>query len=115
MRKLQRHSQTEMFGHIEKWIQINLSQRAYTIQNGIACSALLYWLKKFSKIHKANSSAEVPSGFIPVMVQQDTEVNKLYDPSQLHFLMSNGIQYVCPETIHPLIFTLLQTSGKRNI
>ena len=47
------------------------------------------------------------TGFIPVKVQPDLRANQAHPSGQLHFLMPNGVQVMCPETIQPQVLQTL--------
>jgi hypothetical protein len=99
-----------MFGHIEKCRQSNQPQKTYCKEQGIAYSTFQYWAKKYRKEYSGNDIADTTPGFIPVKVQPGPHANQTHIPSQLHFLMPNGVQVVCPETIQPQVLKALLNS-----
>ena len=49
-------------------------------------------------------------GFIPVQVQPKPDKKKESNPPDLHIIFPNGIQIICPESVHPAILKLLLKS-----
>jgi len=108
MRKIQRHTQAEMFAHVEACKDSNQPQKAYCKQHRVAYSTFQYWAKKYRKEFKANNSTDSSPGFIPVKVQPDPEI-LAQGPvgNQLHFLYPNGIQVMCSERVNPEVLKTL--------
>jgi len=69
MKKYQRHTQTEMFGHLESCKQTGQAQKAYCRQNGLAYSTFQYWAKKYRKEFSGKEANDHSCGFIPVKVE----------------------------------------------
>ncbi len=88
MRKIQRHTQAEMYAHAEACKNSNLSHHAYCKANGIASSTLYYWAKKYKNECSGNKCQEPVPGFIPVEVQPDPQSNKVQNNGHLHFSVS---------------------------
>jgi hypothetical protein len=107
MRKYERHTQAEMYGHIENCKLSKQSQRAYCKEHGLAYTTFQYWGKKYRKEPNINNKADTVPGFIPVRVQPDFQTNQAHIPGQLHFLMPNGVQVLCPETVQPQVLHIL--------
>jgi transposase-like protein len=99
MRKIRRHTQAEMYAHIEASKKSNLTLGAYCKTHGIANSTLYYWAKKYENEYADNKPQDPVPGFIPVEVQPEPERNRMQSTGQLHFLFPNGIQVVCPESV----------------
>ena len=96
-----------MYGHIENCYLSKQSQRVYCQEHGLAYSTFQYWAKKYRKGHISNANPDTAPGFIAVRVQPDPQDNKTHNPGQLHFLMPNGVQVMCPETIQPQVLQTL--------
>ena len=104
MRKYQRHTQAKMFSHIGACRESKQAQKAYCKQHGIAYSTFQYWAKKYRKQVAEIDDSGSSAGFIPLKLQSDPEL--LPRPSggnQLHLLYPNGIQVMCPESVHPSV------------
>jgi len=106
MRKIQRHTQEEMFGHIEAWKNSNQSQKVYCEQAGLAYTTFQYWAKKYREESSETEITDMP-GFIPVEVRPDPEQDQTEFTTQLHFLFPNGIQVKCSERVHPEVLRTL--------
>lgn len=109
MRKIQRHTQAEMFAHVLACQDSNQPQKVYCKQHGLAYSTFQYWAKKYRKEFKANNGTDSSSGFIPVKVQPYPEIltQGSVVGNTLHFLYPNGIQVMCPERVHPEVLKTL--------
>ena len=107
MRKIQRHTQAEMFIHVEAWKKSKQSQKIYCKHHSIAYSTFQYWAKKYRKECSEDEASDDTPGFIPVKVQPDPDPDQLRIPNQLHFLFPNGIQVMCPESVHPEVLKTL--------
>ena len=107
MRKNQRHTQAEMLSHFEACKDSNLPQVKYCKQNGIAYSTFQYWAKKYRKEFSKDEVSDNAPGFIPVKVHPDPEPDQVSIHNQLHFLFPNGIQVMCPESVHPEVLKTL--------
>lgn len=107
MKKIQRHTQVKMFGHVEAFKDSNQSQKAYCREHGIAYSTFQYWAKKYRKESIPNNGTNSSQGFIPIKVHQDPEVLVQGPVNQLHFLYPNGIQVMCSERVHPEVLKTL--------
>ena len=97
-----------MFSHVEACKRSKLSQKIYCKEQGLALSTFQFWAKKYREefLEEGASDAETP-GFIPVQVQPDPEFDQVSPPVQLHFLFPNGIQVMCPESVHPEVLRTL--------
>jgi hypothetical protein len=100
MRKIRRHIQTKMYAHVKACNKSNQPQKVYCKQHGIAYSTFQYWAKKYRKSNAEDELAVYAPGFIPVKVQPDPEPEQVCLTNQLHFLFPNGIQVMCPESVH---------------
>ena len=107
MRKYQRHTQAEMFAHVEAWRKSNHPQKIYCTQQGVAYSTFQYWAKKYREEFSEKDDQEFTPGFIPIKVESDPETSQVHIPGQLHFLFPNGIQVMCPESVHPEVLKTL--------
>ncbi|MBN2697455.1 MAG: hypothetical protein JXR52_01410 [Bacteroidales bacterium] len=107
MRKTQRHTQAEMFAHVEACRDSNQPQKIYCKQYSIAYSTFQYWAKKYREASSEHEATEFTPGFIPVKVEPDPEMNQVTIANQLHFLFPNGIQVMCPESVHPDVLKTL--------
>ncbi len=108
MRKIQRHTQVKMYGHIEACKNSGQPQKIYCIQEDLAYSTFQYWAKKYRKEFSEDKASDISPGFIPVKVQPDPVMDQVHIDNQLHFLFPNGIQVMCPESVHPeVVKTLL--------
>ena len=107
MRKIQRHTQAKMFAHIEACKGSKQPQKVYCKHQDIAYSTFQYWAKKYRKEHSENEPIDNTPGFIPVQIQADPETDQATIQNQLHFLFPNGIQVMCPETVHPEVLQTL--------
>ena len=108
MRKIPRHTQAEMFVHVEACKESNQPQQAYCKQQGIAYSTFQYWAKKYRKEFKANNGTDISPGFIPLKLQPYPEI-LAQGPvvNQLYFLYPNGIQVMCSERVNPEVLKTL--------
>jgi hypothetical protein len=106
MRKIQRHTQEEMFGHVEAWKNSDQSQKIYCEQAGLAYTTFQYWVKKYREESSETEITDMP-GFIPVEVRPDPEPDLTVVTNQLHFLFPNGIQVKCSERVHPEVLRML--------
>jgi hypothetical protein len=106
MRKIQRHTQEEMFGHIEAWKSSSQSQKDYCNQAGLAYTTFQYWAKKYREESSETEIMDMP-GFIPVEVRPDSGQDPTGFTNQLHFLFPNGIQVKCSERVHPEVLRTL--------
>ena len=108
MRKIQRHTQAEMFAHVEACKDSNQPQKAYSQKHGLAYSTFQYWAKKYRKEYFDDEVTETAPGFIPVKVQPDPEVPARESVvNQLHFLYPNGIQLMCTDRVNPEVLKTL--------
>jgi hypothetical protein len=107
MRKYRKHTQSEMFAHVKACRKSNQPQKFYCKQQGLAYSTFQHWAKKYRKQFSEDEGTASVSGFIPVKVQPDPETNQVTLSSQLHFLFPNGIQVMCPESVHPEVLRTL--------
>ena len=107
MRKYKKHTQAEMFAHVEGCRKSNQPQKIYCKQQGLAYSTFQHWAKKYRKQFSEDEGTASAPGFIPVKVQPDPETNQVTLPSQLHFLFPNGIQVMCPASVHPEVLRTL--------
>ena len=107
MRKIQRHSQSEMYGHIETCKSNGQAQKVYCKQQGLAYSTFQYWAKKYRKEFSEDEASDITPGFIPVKVEPDHGTDQGRIPNQLHFLFPNGIQVMCVESVHPEVLKTL--------
>jgi len=96
-----------MFAHIKSCKNSNQPQKIYCKQRGIANSKFHYWAKKYREKFSINGASEIATGFIPVKVQPDPGMDQVRIPDQLHFLFPNGIQVMCPESVHPEVLKTL--------
>jgi len=96
-----------MFCHIENCKLSKQPQKAYCLDHGLAYSTFQYWAKKYKKEHIGMEAVSPSTGFIPVKVQPDLRANQAHPSGQLHFLMPNGVQVMCPETIQPQVLQTL--------
>ena len=106
MRNIQRHTQEEMFDHIEAWKSSGQSQKNYCEQAGLAYTTVQYWATKYREESSETEITDMP-GCIPVEVQPDPEPDHAGVIHQLHFLFPNGIQVKCPERVHPEVLRTL--------
>jgi hypothetical protein len=107
MSKNQRHTQEEMYAHIEACKTSGQPQKIYCEQAGLAYSTFQCWGKKYrEECSEGEASANTP-GFIPVKVQPDPGMSQEGVPNQLHFLFPNGIQVMCHESVHPEVLRTL--------
>jgi hypothetical protein len=107
MRKIQRHTQEEMYAHIEACKNRGQSQKLYCEQAGLAITTFQYWVKKYREEYTEEEASEITPGFIPVKVQPDPEMDQVGVTHQLHFLFPNGIQVMCPESVQPEVLRTL--------
>jgi len=108
MRKTRRHIQAEMYAHVKASNNSDQPQKAYCKEHGIAYSTFQYWAKKYRKSSAEDESADYAPGFIPVKVQPDPMPEQVCrTTNQLHFLFPNGIQVMCPESVHPGVLKTL--------
>jgi len=98
-----------MYSHIEAFKNSSQPQKVYCIQHGLAYSTFQYWAKKYRKEFSAEEVSDITPGFIPIKVQPDPEADQVRIPKQLHFLFPNGIQVMCPESVHPEVLKTLLT------
>lgn len=96
-----------MFAHIEACSKSKQPQKIYCQQKGLAYSTFQYWAKKYREELSEQDAQEPTPGFIPVRVEPDPETGQLHIPGQLHFLFPNGIQVMCPESVHPKVLKTL--------
>lgn len=96
-----------MYSHVEACNRSKQSQRIYCKQQGIALSTFQYWAKKYREEFSEDEASDETPGFIPVEVQPDPEVDQIGASNQLHFLFPNGIQVMCPASVHPEVLRTL--------
>lgn len=96
-----------MYAHVKACNNGNQPQKAYCKEQGIAYSTFQYWAKKYRKSSAEDELADYAPGFIPVKVHPDLEPEKVRLSNQLHFLFPNGIQVMCPESVHPGVLKTL--------
>ncbi len=100
-----------MFAHINACKESNQRQNYYCKHQGIAYSTFQYWAKKYRKENSKNEVTANGAGFIPVKVREPAPIDKMHLPGQLHFLLPNGVQVMCSETISAEVLkTLLNPS-----
>jgi hypothetical protein len=107
MRKIKKHIQAEMYAHVKASNNSNQTQKAYCKEQGLAYSTFQYWAKKYRKSYAEDELSDYASGFIPVKVHPDPEPEQVCVTNQLHFLFPNGIQVMCPESVHPGVLKTL--------
>lgn len=108
MKKTQRHTQAEMFAHVEACKENNQPQKAYCKQHGLAYSTFQYWAKKYRKAFKTNNGTDSSPGFIPLKLQPYPEIlSQGPVVNTLHFLYPNGIQVMCSERVNPEVLKTL--------
>jgi len=73
-------------------------------------ATILYYERKYLESHAKDEHTDNAPGFIPVQVQPEPEKKKESIPQQLYFIFPNGIQIICPESVHPAILKLLLKS-----
>ena len=95
-----------MFSHLEACRSSRQSQKDYCKHKGIAPSSFRYWAKKYREEYSKDEASDEASGFIPVQVHPEPEQSE-HVPGQLHFLFLNGIQVMCPESVHPEVLKTL--------
>lgn len=96
-----------MYAHIEACKTISQPQKVYCKHQGLAYSTFQYWAKKYREEISEDDASEITPGFIPVKVQPDPETAHVDITNQLHFLFPNGIQVMCPESVHPEVLKAL--------
>lgn len=69
-----------------------------------------YWERKYLESRTGDEHAENVPGFIPVQVQQEPDKKKENSSRDLYIIFPNGIQIICPESVHPTILKLLLKS-----
>lgn len=107
MSKIQRYTKFEMFSHVEACRSSRQSQKIYCEHKGIALSTFQYWAKKYREEFTKDEVLDETPGFIPVQIQPDAETEQERVQGQLHFLFPNGIQVMCPESVHPQVLKTL--------
>ena len=107
MTKTQKNTQAEMYVHVEAWKSSRQSQKIYCNQHGLTFTTFQYWARKHLKKYSKDESADTAPGFIPVRVHPDPGLTLKSIPNQLHFLLPNGVQVMCSETIHPEVLKTL--------
>jgi len=107
MRKIQRHTQEEMYAHIETCKSSCESQKVYCEQAGLAYTTFQYWAKKYREEFAKDEASAITPGFIPIEVHPDPEVDPAGISNQLHFLFPNGIQVMCPAGVQPEVLQTL--------
>jgi transposase-like protein len=73
MRKIQRHTQAEMFAHVEACRKGNQPKKIYCQQKGLAYSTLHYWAKKYREELSEQDAQKSTSGFIPLKVEVEPD------------------------------------------
>jgi hypothetical protein len=86
------------------------SQKSFCKQRDMDDATILYWERKYLESRTNEEPTDNVPGFIPVQVQPEPEKEKESVPQQLHFIFPNGIQIICPESVHPAILKLLLKS-----
>jgi hypothetical protein len=104
MRKTQRHTQKEMFAHIQACKQSKKPQRMYCKLHRITYSKFQYWAKKYRKQLRTD---EINPGFIEVKLKPEAQEPTQLPDNQLHFHYPNGVQLLCSETINPAVLKTL--------
>jgi hypothetical protein len=105
MRKIQKYTRFEMFSHVEAYRSSRQSQKAYCKHKGISLSTFQYWAKKYREEFSKDEASDEAPGFIPLQVHLEPEPKRT--PGHLHFLFPNGIQVMCPESVHPEVLKTL--------
>jgi len=96
-----------MFSHLEACKRSKQSQKNYCKQQNLAYSTFQYWAKKYREEFSEDEASDETPGFIPMEVQPDLELDQVGVGNQLHFLFPNGIQVMCPESVHPEVLRTL--------
>jgi len=73
-------------------------------------ATVLYYERKYLESHTRDELTENVSGFIPVQVQPESKKEKESISQELQIIFPNGIQIICPESVHPSILKLLLNS-----
>jgi len=96
-----------MFAHVDACRKSKQPQKKYCKQHGLAYSTLQYWAKKYRECSPEDEVTDTTPGFIPVKVQPDPETDQVRIPGQLNFLFPNGVQVMCPDTVHTEVLRML--------
>ena len=86
------------------------SQKLSCKYRDIDDATVLYHERKYLESLTMDEPTENVSGFIPVQVQPEPKKEKECIPRELQILFPNGIQIICPESVHPSILKLLLNS-----
>jgi hypothetical protein len=86
------------------------SQKLSCKYRDIDNATVLYHERKYLESRTWDESAENVTDFIPVQVQPEPKKEKESIPLELQIVFPNGIQIICPESVHPSILKLLLNS-----
>jgi hypothetical protein len=110
MRKIQTPTQSKQPSPQGSRKESKQSQTSSSKQLDMDDATILYWERKYLESRTKEEPTDNVSGFIPVQVQPEPEKKKESTPQQLQFIFPNGIQIICPESVHPAILKLLLKS-----
>ena len=96
MTKTQKKTQAEMYVHVEAWKSSSQTQKGYCDQHGLTFTTFQYWARKYLKQYSDIESADTAPGFITLRVHPDPGLAQKRIANQLHFLLPNGVQVMCP-------------------
>jgi len=85
-------------------------QRSTCTQRDMDDALIHYYERKCLESSTKDELAENVPGFIPVQVQPELKKEKESISRELQIIFPNGIQIICPESVHPSILKLLLKS-----
>lgn len=110
MRKIQTPTQSKQPSPLGSCKESKQSQKSTCKQRDVDDATILYYERKYLESRTKDELTDNDPEFIPVQVQPEPESKKESIPQQLQFIFPNGIQIICPESVHPAILTLLLKS-----
>jgi hypothetical protein len=88
----------------------NQAQKLSCKDHDLDDATVLYYERKYFESRTRDEPGENVTGFIPVQVQPEPKKEKESISRELLIVFPNGIQIICPESVHPSILKLLLNS-----
>ena len=86
------------------------SQKLSCKYRDIDDATVLYYERKYLESRTRDEPSKNVTGFIPVQVQPEPKEEKGSIPQELQIIFPNGVQIICPESVHPSILKLILNS-----
>ena len=107
MRQIQTHNPSEESFSVGSCKESKSLRRSTFERRAMDEATVVYWERKYLESRTRDELAENVPGFIPVQVQPEPDKKKESKSEDLHIIFPNGIQIICPESVHPAILKLL--------